>query len=125
MPIPSNQIESFLQRGFTRRQVGRIASVLTAGAAMPFYNEFAMAQEAERRMRRGPMPADAVRISSNENPLGPCKAGIEALTKVAPYGGRYQPFGEQAAFVTAIAETEGVKEDYVAPYAGSSDPLGR
>jgi histidinol-phosphate aminotransferase len=89
MPNQSNAIESFLQRGFTRRQVGRIASVLTAGAAMPFYNEFAMAQEAERRMgRRGPMPADAVRISSNENPLGPCKAGLEALTKVAPYGGR-------------------------------------
>jgi hypothetical protein len=56
MPIESNQIESFLQRGFTRRQVGRIASVLTAGAAMPFYNEFAMAQEAERPYdpRKGP-----------------------------------------------------------------------
>src|SRR5207237_7181293 len=58
-------------------------------------------------------------------PLGPCKAGIEALTKVAPYGGRYQPFGEQAEFVKAIAEAEGVKEDYIAPYAGSSDPLHR
>jgi histidinol-phosphate aminotransferase len=125
--MQSSQIESFLHRGFTRRQVGRIATVLTAGASMPFYNEFAMAQEAERRMGRGrgPMPADAVRISSNENPLGPCQAGLEALMKVAPHGGRYQPFGEQAAFVTAIAETEGVKEDYVSPYAGSSDPLHR
>ena len=126
MPTQSNPIESFVERGFTRRQVGRIASLLTAGAAMPFYNEFAMAQEAERRMgRRGPIPADAVRISSNENPLGPCKAGLEALIKVAPYGGRYQPHGEQADFVTAVAETEGVKEDYVSPYAGSSDPLHR
>src|SRR3954471_7265942 len=127
MSIPEKQVDSFLHRGFSRRQVGRIASVLTAGAAFPFYNEFAMAQEAERRMggARRAMDPDAVRISSNENPLGPCKEGLEAIAKVAPHGGRYSPFGEQGDFVTAIAETEGVKESYVAAFAGSSDPLHR
>lgn len=121
------QLELLFDRGFSRRDVGRIATVLTAGAAMPFYNEFAMAQEAERRtMRgRGAMPADAVRISTNENPLGPCKEGLEALYKVAPLGGRYSPAGESQAFVKAIAEVEGVKEECVAPTAGSSDPLTR
>lgn len=83
MSHPIEHAESFLQRGFTRRQVGRIASLLTAGAAMPFYNEFAMAQEAQRRTlgaggARRAMDPDAVRISSNENPLGPCKEGLEA-----------------------------------------------
>jgi histidinol-phosphate aminotransferase len=122
--------DTFLQRGFTRRDVGRIARLLTAGAALPFYNEYAMAQDAERRTLRGAgarraMDPDAVRISSNENPLGPCKEGLEAIAKVAPYGGRYSPFGEQADFVTTVAEIEGVKEDHVAAFAGSSDPLHR
>jgi histidinol-phosphate aminotransferase len=109
---------------FSRR---RVAQFLAAGAAMPFYNEFAMAQEAERQsMRgRGPMPADAIRISSNENPLGPCKEGLEAMMKVAPLGGRYSPTGETMAFTKAVCEIEGVKADYVMPTAGSSDPLHR
>ncbi len=122
--------ESLLQRGFTRRDVGRIARLLTAGAAFPFYNEYAMAQDAQRRTlrpaanRRASDP-DAVRISSNENPLGPCKEGLEAIAKCAPFGGRYSPFGEQAEFTKAVAEIEGVKEDHIAPFAGSSDPLHR
>ena len=82
MSLPHNQMNSFLERGFTRRQVGHIASVLTAGAALPFYNEFAMAQEAERRMTgrsRAMLPPDAVRISSNENPLGRVKRVLRRL----------------------------------------------
>src|SRR5437870_2981191 len=128
MALSPKQTNSLLERGFSRRDLGRIASLLTAGAALPFYNEFAMAQDAQQRMRggaRAAMDPDAVRISSNENPLGPCKEGLEAIAKVAPHGGRYSPFGEQGAFITAIAETEGVKESYVAAFAGSSDPLHR
>ena len=131
MTLSPNAVESYIAKGFTRRQVGRIASLLTAGAALPFYNEFAMAQDAQQRMLRGSasarraMDPDAVRISSNENPLGPSKEGLEALIKVAPYGGRYQPHNEQTEFVKTVAEIESVKEDYVAPFAGSSDPLHR
>ncbi len=62
--------ENLLSRGFSRRHLGRIASVFAAGAALPFYNEAAFAQ----RARRGEMSADAVRINSNENPLGPGRA---------------------------------------------------
>jgi histidinol-phosphate aminotransferase len=128
--LPKKDTERFLAQGFTRRQVGRIASVLTAGVTLPFYNEFAMAQEAQRRTlgesgSRRAFDPDAVRISSNENPLGPCKEGLEAIAKVAPHGGRYQPFGESTEFIKAVAETEGVKPDYVAAFAGSSDPLHR
>ena len=53
MTLPVKQIDVLMSKGFSRRQVGRIASLLTAGAALPFYNEFAMAQDAERRMMRG------------------------------------------------------------------------
>src|SRR5882724_7797312 len=127
MPLSREQTNSFLHRGFSRRDVGRIATLLTAGATLPFYNEYAMAQDATRRMggARAAMDPDAVRISSNENPLGPCKEGLEAIAKVAPHGGRYSPFGEQGEFVKTIAAMEGVKEECVAPFAGSSDPLHR
>jgi len=125
--LTRQQTNSFLERGFSRRDLGRIASLLTAGATLPFYNEYAMAQDATRRMggARRAMDPDAVRISSNENPLGPCKEGLEAIAKVAPFGGRYSPTNEQGDFITAVAETEGVKESYVAAFAGSSDPLHR
>jgi histidinol-phosphate aminotransferase len=126
--ISEKQTESFLSRGYSRRQIGRIMSAITAGAAAMPFTEFAMAQEAERRVRggnRGPMDPSIVRISSNENPLGPCKEGCEAISKIAPMGGRYSPTGEQQEFVRTVAQIEGVKEDYVAPFAGSSDPLFR
>ena len=128
MGLTNATIEQLGQRGFTRRHIGRMASLLAAGAALPFYNEHAMAQDAEQRMRGGARPAygpDVVRISSNENPQGPCKEGLEALIKVAPMGWRYSPHNENGDLVKAIAETTGVKESYVMATAGSSDPLHR
>jgi histidinol-phosphate aminotransferase len=111
--------------GLSRRGFARASTLLAAGASLPFYNEFALAQEAQARIARGPMPTDAVRIGSNENPLGPCTEALEAIYKVAKYGGRYSPFGEQGDFIKAVVETEGLKPDHIAPYAGSSDPLHR
>jgi len=117
--------DSLLKKGFSRRDIGRMATLLTAGSALPFYNEFAMAQSARPQRRRRPMEPDAVRIDQNENPLGPCAEGLEAIARIAPHGGRYSPSGEQGELTTAIAEMEGLKENYVAVFAGSSDPLHR
>jgi len=127
MPLHPQLSESLLGKGFSRRQLGRIASLITAGSALPFYNEFAMAQEATRRQggARRAMDPDVVRINSNENPMGPCKEGVEAIVKVAPQGWRYSPNNEQGALVEAIADTEDVKQDSIAVFAGSSDPLNR
>jgi histidinol-phosphate aminotransferase len=128
MALSNATLRSLEQRGFTRRHIGRMASLLVAGASLPFYNEHAMAQDAEQRMRGGGRPnygSDMVRISSNENPQGPCKEGLEALFKVAPMGWRYSPGNENGEFVKAIAETMDVKESYVMATAGSSDPLHR
>ncbi|WP_031499715.1 pyridoxal phosphate-dependent aminotransferase [Bryobacter aggregatus] len=114
-------------KGYSRRHAMRAATILTAGAALPFYHEFAMAQDAAERPRgmRGAMPADAVRIGSNENPLGPCAEACEAIAKIAKYGGRYSPFNEQGDFIRAVSEVEELKPEFIAPYAGSSDPLHR
>jgi histidinol-phosphate aminotransferase len=120
--------EEFLHRGFSRRQFGRIATLLSAGATLPFYNEFAMAQDAERQAKRGSRRAndpDVVRISSNENPMGPHPDGLEAIAKIAPHGWRYSPFGEGDDLLKMISSVEGVPEDHVATFAGSSDPLHR
>ena len=46
MTLTFNEQErrEFLKRGFTRRSFARLATVVTAGAALPFYNEPALAQ---------------------------------------------------------------------------------
>ncbi len=68
------------------------------------------------------VPADAVLIDSNENPLGPCAAACDAVTAAGRQGGRYA-FPKTNALGAAIAEREGLKPEYVAVYAGSSEPL--
>jgi histidinol-phosphate aminotransferase len=115
------QRRDLLHRGFTRRDFARVAALMTAGAALPFYNEAALAQG----LSAGPrIPSDAVKINANENPMGPCPEAIEAIQRLVPQGGRYQ-YQETFAFVDAMAATEGVPRDHVLPFAGSSDPLHR
>jgi histidinol-phosphate aminotransferase len=75
-----------------------------------------------RRVRTAP-PADAVLINANENPLGPCAAACEAIAAIAHKGGRYDIDGETAKLTTIFAEQNDLKEDSVAVYAGSSEPL--
>jgi histidinol-phosphate aminotransferase len=108
-----------LQRGFSRRQLGRILTVLGAGSALPFYNESALAQLSAVR---GNIPPDAVRINANENPLGPCAEAAAAIHEVVQKGGRYL-YEETFGFQETMAELEGLKANYVQPYAGSSAPL--
>ncbi len=107
---------SFRDRGFTRRDLGRIMSLLTAGAALPFFGEPAMAQLSSLGHA---LPADAVKINANENPMGPCAAALGALTKVASNGGRYQ-YEETYDLAEQIASMEGLDRDSVLPYPGSS-----
>ncbi len=115
------QRRDFLRRGFTRRDFGRLAAFVTAGAALPFYNEATLAQG----LSAGPrIPADAVKINANENPMGPCPEAIEAIQKLVPLGGRYL-YEQTFHFIDAMAEIEGVSRDHVLPFAGSSDPLHR
>lgn len=115
-PVFSKQQETdLLSRGFTRRGFGRIATLLSAGAALPFTNEFALAQMSKLD---GAIPGDAVRLNANENPMGPCPEALEALMAAARNGGRYM-FEEEEVFRRTLADTEGLKPNYVAAYPGS------
>ncbi len=110
--------QDLLKRGYNRRNFGRIASLVAGGAAIPFYNEAAMAQLSMRIN----VPADAVRINANENPLGPCPEAAEAMYAIIKGGGRYQ-YEKTGEFQKTLADLEGVKPDYVQAFAGSSAPL--
>src|ERR1700678_1577871 len=133
MALTPKLTESLLERGYSRRQISRIA--MGAGAAIPFFHEFAMAQQAEQQTAaggrrgggggrgRGPYDPEVVRITSNENPMGPCKEGLEALYKVAPLGWRYSPQGANLEFNSLLASTENVPQDHVVAFPGSSIPL--
>lgn len=124
--------ENMLERGYSRRQIGRLS--MGAAAAIPFFNEFALAQQAEqgRRGNRGraggaganaPYDPEVVRITSNENPMGPTKEGIAAMAAVGPLGWRYDPRGENMEFAGLLETVENVKPGYVTGYPGSSMPL--
>lgn len=114
---PEQRME-ITKRGFSRRSFGRFAALATAGATLPFYNEAALAQLS----MVANMPADAVKINANENPLGPCPEAAEAIYGVIKKGGRYM-YEETFSFAKTLADQEGVKPNYVQPWAGSSAPL--
>ena len=116
--LSAKQQADFLRRGFSRRNFGRIASVLTAGAALPFYNEPALAQLSMVRN----MPADAAKINANENPMGPCAEAADAMHSIIRDGGRYM-YEKTYGLSETLAEQEGLKSNYVESYAGSSAPL--
>jgi len=115
--LTHRQKDDLLNRGFSRRNFGRIATMLGAGAALPFYNEPALAQ-----LSRVEAPPDAVLINANENPLGPCKEAREAVQRMIQYGGRYR-YSEADRVRTLLSEQEGLKINYVTIHAGSSGPL--
>lgn len=114
------ELQKELANRFSRRSFGRIATMVTAGATLPFYNEFALAQGLSAL--RGPIPPDAVRINANENPLGPCNEAKEAIYSVVAKGGRYL-YEHTFEFAKVQADIDQVKPNYVIPYAGSSMPL--
>ena len=116
--LARHQKQEWLSRGFTRRGFGRLAAMMGAGAAaLPFYNEPALAQ-----LSKIDAPPDAVLINANENPLGPCKEAREAAARMISEGGRYR-YSETDRLQELLAEQEGLRLGYVRIHAGSSGPL--
>lgn len=115
-----------LQRNarFSRRTFGRLASLMAAGAAVPFCSEEALAQLSMVRN----MPPDAVKINANENPMGPCPEAADAIHNIVKLGGRYQ-YDLTYKLAALMAQQDGVRysddpeQSYVDIYAGSSAPL--
>jgi histidinol-phosphate aminotransferase len=85
----------------------------------------AAAPKAKSTFPKLPHPTDpnAVMINANENPLGPCPEALAAITAIAKYGGRYDSTGCQDELSTLLSKEYGVPSEYIAIYAGSSEPL--
>jgi histidinol-phosphate aminotransferase len=84
-------------------------------------------QQARGRSARPPLPpgVDEIRLSSNENPLGPGRRVLDAISKKFPEAGRY-PFNSTPAdrnLVDAIAAHHNVKPENVVLGAGSQEIL--
>ncbi len=116
----------------SRRSFFRLAGAATV--AVPILTEGHFARAAMMDLRTSSLrksqddtwatpPPGAVLINANENPLGPSKAACEAIAKIAPTGGRYDLYSETPKLTETFARQNGLKPEYVAVYAGSSEPL--
>jgi len=105
----------------TRRNFVRIASAASAVALVRITTEADLAF-AQRVRPLTNVPADAILINANENPLGPCAQACSAMADLGVRGGRYE-YGMTTELLKTFAEIEGLKPEYVRAYAGSSEPL--
>ena len=101
----------------SRRAFLQLSAAATAVAAFRITTEASLAAEDRKVFHPG-----AVVIDANENPLGPCDAARKAIVDMAPQGGRYS-YWLAEEFVKTFTEMEGLKQEYVRVFPGSSEPL--
>jgi histidinol-phosphate aminotransferase len=82
----------------------------------------AAAAALQNAARRAAIPADAIRIGSNENPNGPAASAIEAAKLAAVDGHRYAG-GVAARLIETIAAKHGVPAEQILLSGGSGDLL--
>src|SRR3982751_5690945 len=116
------------RRGFLQL-LGAAEEVALSGAFLSARGLEAHLAEAQTQGQRArpmlPPGVDEIRISSNDNPLGPGKAALDAILGKSPEAGRY-PFNSSpadSALVSAIAEKYQVKPENVVLGAGSQEIL--
>lgn len=110
--------KDLIDRGYSRRHLGKVAALLGAGAVAMRVTG-AAAQQAAKPV------AGAVRIGANECWTGPFPVAAEAAYKLVNEGNRYEPDNEHQKLFDAVASVEGVPADRVLAWPGSSDPLSR
>jgi histidinol-phosphate aminotransferase len=116
--IDSATQQDLLARGYNRRDLGRIAAMFGAGAlaARAGWPAWAAAEA---------QPAARLLLDSNECWTGPMAPGIDAARDMLGKCNRYEPGTERADFIRAASAFDGVPQDHVSPWPGSSDPLSR
>ncbi|HEX7886818.1 MAG TPA: pyridoxal phosphate-dependent aminotransferase [Phenylobacterium sp.] len=108
-------------RGYSRRAIGRVFSLLAAGAAVgPLVAPAAYAQTGTAPAK----PTLKARIGANECWTGPLEPGAKAAMDAVAGGNRYTG-AERSDFVKALASVENVPAAYVGVWPGSSDPMSR
>lgn len=105
-------------RGYSRRDMARIAALLGGSAALARAAP-ALAQQSAKAV------IGAVRIGSNECWTGPLPAGAQAAMKIVMEGNRYEPNNEHEKLFAAVSAVEGIPVSHIKAWPGSSDPLNR
>lgn len=113
--------EDLLDRGYSRRQLGRITALIGGGAA--FATLFPGSGAAQSQAARGVV--GAVRIGANECWTGPFPEAAEAAARTIAAGNRYDPGDVRDTFIRTVATVERMPDDRVMPWPGSGDPLVR
>ncbi|NSL91521.1 aminotransferase class I/II-fold pyridoxal phosphate-dependent enzyme [Acetobacter syzygii] len=122
-PLPQQTQQDFKERGFSRRQIGRIAFVLGAGsvmAGMPWHKS-----RADTLPVGGIYPPGSILLNGNEFWTGPFPSALPAGQKALLNGNRYLTGQERQALVESAAAYDHISPDLITPWPGSSDPLCR
>lgn len=119
--LPEEAQDDLQARGFSRRDMARLATVFGVGAVAASVGQPAWASGGVP----DPAPSAKTRIGANECWTGPLMPGQIAAQKMVEHGNRYSPKDERGDFIKAVMAVEGVPYDHVAPWPGSSDPLSR
>lgn len=119
MMLEKDAREDLLERGYSRRSLGKVAALLGAGAAA--HSLLIQPAFAQQQAARG--IAGAVRIGSNECWTGPFQPGIEAAAKAASLGNWYDPDNYAGTLTSTIAKVEGLPESHIMLWPGSGGPL--
>src|ERR1700756_4800384 len=103
---------------FSRRSFLHVSAAVGTATAFRFMTEPMFAAAARRR----PHAPDAVIISSNENPPGPCQSARDAMAAILPQGGRYAD-NLTDDLVSTFAKIEGLNPECIRATVGSTPPL--
>jgi histidinol-phosphate aminotransferase len=118
-------VMSLSRRGFFRSVGVRGAGPVSGAAIAARGREAMIGENLSYGAAMQAAPADLIRISSNENPLGPGAAALAAMTAQFPQGGRYA-FNSKPGigeFVGTIGKKFMVKPENVTVGAGSGELL--
>jgi len=122
--LPADAQHDLQSRGYSRRQFGRISTLLGMGAAAaPLLTRHAFAARHTTAEFVG--HPDMVRIGSNECWTGPFPEAAQAGVAAIPLGNRYEPDTYRLTLLKNAALVENISMDSISPWAGSSDPLCR
>ncbi len=107
-------------KALTRRNFLRGAAAATA--ALPIMTEAKLAWASQLTKQMEIDGTGKVLLNANENPLGPCAMALQAINELGARCGRYD-FNADVGLAKLLTALEGLKEGYLALYAGSSEPL--
>lgn len=120
--LPENAQKDLISRGYSRRQFGRIGMLLGLGGALA---ATPLRKVQARSFSNMDYPPGAVRLGANEFWTGPFPQALEAGKEGILHGNRYLTMQQRRDLLTAVSAYDGIAEEYITPWPGSSDPLSR